>query len=355
MIFSIIVPVCNAETFLRESVMSAVEQRTDDLPDEGKESFEIILVENGSKDKSAAICDELADKYTNVRVIHKGRIGLYAARQCGISKAMGDYILALDADDLLVPDALVRLYKALKGLRGSGSRVLPDFIIFDAAALEGDGRKLFDRPFEAGKVFSGEEKKVFFDRLCTDDSLNSMWTKCISRKIAALDKPDLFINYGEDLYQTSLYLDRAEGVMYLDEVLYRYRVDAPSMSSVYSEVYLENQKIAWSGLDEASKKWEKGSFDEIISRRKSLTCTIAMTRLIYSDMGMKEKRHRLKKLLQDDFYRKYSSFPLPDWAPEEAVFVKDLQMKKDAEGALLRNAFKNSVKKNIKGMLKNGI
>ncbi len=355
MIFSIIVPVCNAETFLKESVMSAVMQETDGISDDGAGIFEIILVENGSRDGSAAICDELADRYENVRVIHKGRIGLYAARQCGIKQAQGDYILALDADDLLVPDALKRLKGAMDGCLERGSKALPDFIIFDASALEGDGKRLFDRPFEPGVVFSGDGKKVFFDKLCTDDSLNSMWTKCISREIAALEKPDLFINYGEDLYQTAHYLDRAERVMYLNETLYKYRVDAPSMSNVYSEVYLENQKIAWGGLDEVSRKWEHGSFDQIISRRKSLTCTIAMTRLIYSDMSMKEKKHRLGKLLQDDFYREYSKYPLPDWAPEEAVFVRDLQIKKDPEGALLRNAFKNGVKKNIKGMLKNGI
>jgi glycosyltransferase involved in cell wall biosynthesis len=341
MIFSIIVPVCNAETFLEESVLSAVNQ------DIGYDIYEIILLENGSKDDSPRICDELAGRYENVRAVHRGKTGLYGARQYGIREAKGDFILALDADDLLVPDAISRLLKSMDQCRAESGAV-PDVIIFDARALRGDGRSLFERPFEAGRIYRGAEKKIFFDALCTDDSLNTMWTKCIRRTIADLGKPDIFLNYGEDLYQTAYYLDRAESVMYLDQILYEYRVDAPSMSTSYSEVYLDNQKITWSGLDEIAGKWEDGAFDDIISRRKSLTCTIAMTRLIYSDMGMKEKKHKLGKLLQDDFYREYASYPLPEWAPEEAVFVKNLQMQKDPESALLKNALVSGIKRSIK-------
>jgi glycosyltransferase involved in cell wall biosynthesis len=357
MIFSIIVPVCNAETFLEDSVMSAISQKLPGSFEGDKESdfFEIILLENGSKDSSPEICDRLAKENRNVHAIHMGRIGLYAARQHGIRHAKGDYILALDADDRLLDDALLRLAAALEKCKEDPGRDTPDLIIFDAAAMGGDGKPLFERPFDAGRTYSGDEKKIFFDRFCTDDSLNSMWTKCIKRSIADLGRTDLFLGYGEDLYQTAGYLSRAGSVMYLDEVLYEYRVDAASMSTTYSEVYLDNQKIAWKGLDEVAAKWEGKSYDEIISRRKSLTCTIAMTRLIYSDMSMIQKRHKLEKLLSDPFYVEYSAYPLPDWAPEEAVFVKKLQMKKSSRHALLQNAFTRGVKNRIKGMVKHGI
>ncbi len=357
MIFSIIVPVCNAETFLEDSVMSAVSQK---LPgsfegDGESDFFEIILLENGSKDSSPEICDRLAKENRNVHALHMGRIGLYAARQQGIRRAKGDYILSLDADDRLGGDALLKLHAALDKCKNDTGHDAPDLIIFDAAAMGGDKKPLFDRPFDAGKIYRGDEKKVFFDKFCTDDSLNSMWTKCIKRSIADLGKTDLFLGYGEDLYQTAAYLDRAGSVMYLDEVLYEYRVDAASMSTTYSEVYLDNQKIAWEGLDEVAARWEGKSYDETISRRKSLTCTIAMTRLIYSDMSMLQKRHKLKKLLSDPFYVEYSAYPLPDWAPEEAAFVKKLQMKKSSRLALLESAFTRGVKNRIKGMVKHGI
>ncbi len=351
MIFSIIVPICNGEQFLRECIDSALSQDMSFAKDpEGKEAFEVILLENGSRDKSPVICDEYAAKHDNVTVIHKGRIGLYSARQMGIKAAKGDWILALDADDRLRPDALKRLYKAIEVYGRSGS--VPEFILFDAASMGSATRPLSERPFEADKIYRDQELRIFKQRLCMDDSINAMWTKCIKRDIAYLGKTDLFLNYGEDLYQTAEYLDRAKAAVYMDEILYYYREDASSLSSTYSEVYVDNQKITWGNLDEMVEKWRMGEYIDIINSRKALTCTIAITKLIYSNMSLGEKRHKLDKLHADTFYQKFFSYELPTWAPEESVYVRKLQMGKNSKAALLMDGTKSSIKNWIKGRIR---
>ena len=89
--YSIIIPVYNVEKYLKQSIQSVLDQSYED--------FEVILIDDGSTDKSPAICDELAEKDERVKVIHKQNGGVSSARNEGIRQAKGDYILFLDADD----------------------------------------------------------------------------------------------------------------------------------------------------------------------------------------------------------------------------------------------------------------
>ena len=91
MLFSIIIPVYNVEKYLNQCVDSVLEQ---DFTD-----YEIILVDDGSTDNSPTICDKYAEKYTQIKVIHKTNGGLSDARNFGIKEAQGDYLIFLDSDD----------------------------------------------------------------------------------------------------------------------------------------------------------------------------------------------------------------------------------------------------------------
>ncbi|WP_455149466.1 glycosyltransferase family 2 protein [Capnocytophaga sp.] len=89
--FSIVIPVYNVAPYLRECVDSVLAQNSTD--------YEIILVDDGSTDNSPAICDEYAEKYSQIKVIHKTNGGLSDARNFGIKEAQGDYLMFLDSDD----------------------------------------------------------------------------------------------------------------------------------------------------------------------------------------------------------------------------------------------------------------
>lgn len=95
---SIVIPVYNAEKYLRKAVASAL---TQDFTD-----WELILVDDGSRDGSGALCDELAVSDSRIRVFHTPNGGVTAARSFGVAQACGEWIAFVDADDTLLPSAL---------------------------------------------------------------------------------------------------------------------------------------------------------------------------------------------------------------------------------------------------------
>ena len=92
-IVSIIVPVYNAEKYLLRCIESILSQSI--------QNIELLLVDDGSQDNSAQICDEYSQKDTRVRVIHKENGGVSSARNLGIKEAKGEWITFVDADDYL--------------------------------------------------------------------------------------------------------------------------------------------------------------------------------------------------------------------------------------------------------------
>ena len=98
---SVIIPVYNVEEYLARCVESVLNQTYQNL--------EVILVDDGAKDSSGAICDRFAEKDPRVRVIHKENGGLSSARNAGIDIATGAYLEFVDSDDWIEPDAVESL------------------------------------------------------------------------------------------------------------------------------------------------------------------------------------------------------------------------------------------------------
>lgn len=93
---SVIVPVYNAERTLRECINSILSQKYKD--------FELLIIDDGSKDRSAAICDEYSQKDHRVKVFHKPNGGVSSARNLGLDNAKGKWITFIDADDYISDD-----------------------------------------------------------------------------------------------------------------------------------------------------------------------------------------------------------------------------------------------------------
>ena len=102
---SIIVPVYNVECYLERCLNNLINQTY--------KNIEIILVDDGSTDNCSFICDEYAQKKENIVVIHKINGGLSNARNSGLSKATGDYILYVDSDDFIELNSCEKLIKAM--------------------------------------------------------------------------------------------------------------------------------------------------------------------------------------------------------------------------------------------------
>lgn len=97
-LISLIIPVYNAEKYLQECLDSIIGQHYGQC--------EILLVDDGSTDRSGEICDSYGSRYSNVRVFHKANGGVSAARNLGLDNASGEWIWFIDADDKLAEGAI---------------------------------------------------------------------------------------------------------------------------------------------------------------------------------------------------------------------------------------------------------
>ena len=102
---SIIIPVYNAQKYIKKCIESIKNQTFKDI--------DIILIDDGSTDNSGSICDEYAMQDSRIRVFHKENGGVSSARNLGIEKAIGDYIMFVDADDYLKQNCLEECIKII--------------------------------------------------------------------------------------------------------------------------------------------------------------------------------------------------------------------------------------------------
>ena len=114
---TIIIPVYNAERWLCRCLNSVINQTYQNL--------EIILINDGSLDGSANICDEYATKDHRIRVIHQKNCGVSASRQKGIDYATGEYLIHVDSDDWVDKDMIAQLYS--KAIEGNYDMVICDY------------------------------------------------------------------------------------------------------------------------------------------------------------------------------------------------------------------------------------
>ena len=131
----VIVPVYQAEKTLEACVESVRSQSYDD--------WNLILIDDGSRDSSPALCDALAEKDRRIRVIHQPNGGVSAARNRGLQEVRSPWVYFLDSDDLLMPGALELLYRlaADNGADTSAGAVV---------LTESDGSQLTDAILPAG-------------------------------------------------------------------------------------------------------------------------------------------------------------------------------------------------------------
>lgn len=199
---SIIIPVYNTEKYLEKCVNSVFDTSFD--------SFEVILVDDGSTDGSLAVAENLLRKYPEkIRVVHQRNQGLGGARNTGIHTASGEYLMFIDSDDYLVSKAL----DIVAGLLKNDA----DLIVFDAILVSEQGREIEKIPGckkQPENLFRCPE--LLFE-------YPAAWNKIV-RKSLMTDMGILFPPHAwfEDLRTTPKIYLHAQRVYYAPEPLYRY-------------------------------------------------------------------------------------------------------------------------------------
>ena len=202
---SVIIPIYNVEQYLNQCIESVVTQDYRNL--------EIILVDDGSKDKCPEMCDHWAEQDERIIVIHKPNGGLSDARNAGLRKACGQYISFIDSDDWVDSSFLQRLY---------------DSIITNNSDIAECSVELFD---ESGtlRIREAHAENTVIDKISALRHLISengiyqtVWNKLY--KTEAIDNLYFEVGkYHEDEYWTYKVLDRINKISIVSEALYYYR------------------------------------------------------------------------------------------------------------------------------------
>jgi glycosyltransferase involved in cell wall biosynthesis len=250
---SVVVAAYNAQKSIPKCVDSLLRQTL--------RGVEVILVDDGSKDGTGAVCDGYAGRHSNVVSLHRRNGGCGVARNTGADAARGEYIGFADADDWVEPDMYEKLYGAASSL--GADIAMCDY--FRERGARRDTKPRIDAEFVRAKVFSKDtpgfapSKNSFFGTVVC-------WNKIFKRSFYARNiRFPCGLHLAEDVPAVFKALSRAGRICAVDEKLYHYRAEGASNSRVYDGRALDVFKAAGILLDDMAKN-DYGAFKDFVVR-----------------------------------------------------------------------------------------
>ena len=218
--YSVIIPVYKVEKYLSECVESILSQDYQD--------YEIILVDDGSPDRCPEICDEYARVYPQISVLHQANAGLACARNAGLDKANGEYIIFIDSDDYLISKSALSIINSALGAN-------TDVLVYG-----------FKKYFESSRTYGnpicnfpdcadGMKPSDFLMALLKNDAYTG--TAWVVKKSLLKDNHIEFKNgmISEDIDWYLQIMLKAQSYAVVNEALYVYRMRSDSISHAVKE------------------------------------------------------------------------------------------------------------------------
>ena len=269
---SIIIPIYNAERFLAATVDSVLAQNY--------QLWELILVDDGSTDHSADICNQYAAQHAHIRVIHQRNQGVSSARNAGLEIAQGEFVAFIDADDVITSDYLQTLCHYQKETN---------------ADLVGSWFTYVDEnlnPISSNKheeIQSNRYKAEHLDQFIRNNSFffGVVWGKLLRKKL--IDRYNIkfceTINYGEDTLFICCYASICNEVISISKKSYLYRQYDDSLSRKNIDGRIEQHVLMTEKYRDFTQKnhinsdfvqcvsslWYYHILEDMISRRISLS------------------------------------------------------------------------------------
>ncbi len=234
---SIVVPVYNVENYIKRCIESLVSQTY--------RNIEIILVDDGSTDRSKDICDSYARRDSRIKVIHKRNGGIVSARKAGARLATGDYVCSVDGDDWIEADRILRFAER-------AAETDADMVYMEGYYKDYTNRSVLVETCVEDGLYSGNEVMEQVFPMLIDTS------SCFRRQIRAMqvcwgirrglfrsmwDQIDDRVSMGEDYAHIILCLMEAETVCLMRERGYHYVMRESSASHTLNRASLEGVKL----------------------------------------------------------------------------------------------------------------
>lgn len=222
---SVIIPVYNGETTIRRACLSVLGQKDRNL--------ELIVVDDGSRDATAAVLREMQEEHANVHCIHQKNGGVCRARNVGLDAAKGDYVMFLDVDDELAPGAL-------SAMRELSARYDCDVVASSCLRIRPDGSRFHSAyPLNVEtELWEGEE--LLLHCLRDHPATYAVWGKLYRRAFIG----DIRFEEGKKLHEDSFFLFqllRQGGTMAVTNQIsvHYYLTETSSSRTVFSDKFLD--------------------------------------------------------------------------------------------------------------------
>ncbi len=286
-LITVIIPVYKTEKYLKRCLESIISQDYTEL--------DIILIDDGSPDKSGELCDQFSQTDNRIRVIHKSNGGLSSARNAGIESARGEYICFVDSDDFVERDYISVLYNLIKDYQVDLAKINYIEITNDHYSETTKDAKAI--------IYKGTAVEKAFLKLKVDSACVFMYKKTLigtTRFPEGKTSEDIPFNF--EIFQ------KACGLAYLpvNKYYYWHNPDSISNGPLDRDMlnYLHFRKMIF-------EYYQKQGNNELIQLSEALYARAAMglmTRMslygISDDMNMEE----YKKIFKEEFQKHSKAF-----------------------------------------------
>lgn len=300
---SVVVPVYNASAYLEKCINGILSQTLN--------NFELILVDDGSSDGSADICDSFS-KDERVTIIHQRNSGPAAARNAGIKAARGEYIGFVDADDTVSPEMFKTLYEA--AVSNDSDMVFCDYM---AQTKKGDinvyadnsGNKTYDRqeilklilPYFFG--YDDDEISQYKSFCPFADYTSYVWL-CIYKTSVIKDNnllfPDQKTYYNEDHLFNLNFVFHASRITHVAKFLYCYRDSSASLTKRYYDGFLQAKLNRYAYLNDFIALNKCG--ESYYKRLKNKICIESINIINYyvrsNNLSFKQKYKKVREIIR---------------------------------------------------------
>ena len=208
--YSFIVPIYNVEEYVEECISSLLSQTYLD--------FEIVVVDDGSKDKSYEKCLRLADTDSRVRIIRQQNMGLGEARNTGIRNASGKYLIFVDSDDFWISnDCLYEINRMI-------DKLACDVICYRLNTFDNTTKKFINNKYRKLRKINSLPYDKRISKMIANDMLSGSACNKVINKDIIVDN-NLYFNKGlsEDIDWTLRLITFTQNIFFIDKPIYAYR------------------------------------------------------------------------------------------------------------------------------------
>ena len=319
---SVIMPVYNSDRYVRSAIESVLRQDFD--------SFELILVDDGSTDASGAICDEYVAKDNRVKVIHQKNAGTSAARNVGLANAVGNYITFCDHDDEYLPHLLKDNYEIAE--RNQADAV--GFSLVERHNYKHGFASIYKK-FRNEKHCDENTIAENYALTCTNPAFNNVWCHLYKKSIVETIKFNPIYKHGCEDYVFNLeVLKKSRKIVYSENVYYLHVIRSSSSSYNFS------RKMSKNTIDEYLRFFSD-QYNSLMFFVEKRTDIPNASRILIDNLYFVFSRCNFRKLSEVELFAKhplFSNYPVK-LSSDEQLFLEAFKRNVNLFKKLCRKGF----------------